>query len=180
MTHWRMRIAGVIGVTALALAGCADNTDEAEAEEPQSAPEESESAAPTPKASSAPEEQPQSTGDDWLDGLYEDHLDEIIAWWNIHVDAGCDITEADCADHFSDGAPLLDGYADALADAFTDERDQIPADVTPLHSAKAREVSFLMEAYVTSCPDGVGCDEYSSGVEQEINTLLNETGDWLD
>lgn len=163
---WRVSTA-LIG--ALLIAGSSACAGSSDAEVPSGTGAQSESQDGEPQA---------IPSDEWADAMWDDHLEDLVTWWNAHYESECDITRESCHEHFSEGQQLMAGYADALRDedSYENQPDYVPS----FYAGEVNMAARSLEAYRHACPDGDLCEDAADGLERDVYELIAETDSWWD
>ncbi len=134
--------------------------------------------APVSTPSETPESDGQAASDEWGDQMWDDHVEDLVAWWNKHYDADCDITEADCYEHFSDGDELMADFGAALTES--DSYESQPDYVAPGFAGEVTRTARALERYSHACPAETDCDAMAEGLESDVYEVVSETDTWWD
>lgn len=165
MNH-SLKITGLLSAVALAV-GCADGDPE---------PAQTVTATATETVTATPEAEPESaeTEDPWLEGMRDEHLDELFAWWIEYSDADCDASEPECYDLFEAGIEPMYDYAEDYRN--TPDRPDYVSALAPNPFIAAER----MESWSHACPDAADCVARAENAEEDVLEVLNEAAQWGD
>lgn len=164
------------GLSALALTvGCAGG-DEAEAE---SSPEPAPTVTVTETATPSPEPTPESAPEDeWLDEIWDEHVDGIIDWWTLYYHVSdCTAAEPECFDVFEQGYELMDDYKDAI----TDDDPRRPSYVDADYRAEVVLAIQELNLWRVDCLIGTDqCSEQSAAAHDAVEDVMNTALGWYE
>lgn len=164
----------VIAVGAVALiSASACSADEPEEAVPASPTIEAESddAEPTPSPVAESAEV-----DVWVEHMWHTHLEDLTDWWNDHYHSGCDLTEAECVEHFAGAHEMMHSFAEAMRNSNIERPSFVPS----FYGSEVNIASRRMKSYYHACLDRDQCTPGADGLEYEVYELMVEADSWWD
>lgn len=156
-------------VVLLALTACGDG-------EPEPTPtvtvtETVEASAPEPDSASNPE-------DEWLEEIWDEHIDGIIDWWAEyhHVDE-CTPERTGCFDSFEAGYELMADYRDVI----NDNDSRRPGYVDGDYQAEVTLAVWEFSLWRVDCSiGGDECSERAASAHNAVDDVMSESIGWYD
>ena len=167
-----------LGLAVLLFTGC---TAEQEDPEPTATATEIETVeAPEPEAQgiAGGVEGSGTAEDEWLDDLWDNHVEGITDWWDeYHLQEECPPERAECYDVFEAGFKPMEGFRDATSE--TDSRKPSYAGVE--FQAELSMTVYEFSLWRVSCSFNMEtCEEDAAVAYDAISGTLDEVLSWYE